>query len=381
MKSSPKYSYRVYTIPVLFLAGAGLIASLYLFISHYRNYTDIAYSSFCAISKAINCDTVSQSSWSVLFGIPLAIWGTFAYALFFLLALPAQINSPERRGLWDILFVLALIYSLSDIVFGYVSAFEINAYCIMCLFTYAVSFSLLFSAWIIRRRFASSTSFLVGMRLGFSFLLKHKLVLSALCLLMAALIGLKIFLPTYWIYEYPALSTNVHTGITEEGHPWIGAEQPSLVINEFTDYQCFQCSKMHFFLRLLVNKHPDSIRLIHHHYPLNEIHPGSNQIALLAIASANQGKFWQVNDSLYAIIRNGIKEFNINKFAKKSGLNPEHLKRDMYSQAALKQLESDMRSGMKNKITGTPAFLIDGKVYQGNIPSEILKKVAELPKK
>lgn len=372
--------YLAYTIPVLFLAAVGFFASLYLALSHYRNYTDISYSSFCAISKAINCDTVSQSSWSVLFGIPLALWGVFAYAFFFLLALAAQSNRPERRGLWDILFAFALICSAADIYFGYISAMVIQAYCIMCLLTYAVSFSLLFSTWIIRRRF-NEHSFFDGIRSASFFLRKDRRTCSALLCLLSAFVCLKLFLPVYWIYEYPELSTDVHSGMTEEGHPWIGAEKPVIVIHEFTDYQCFQCSKMHFILRQLISQYSDRIRLVHYHYPLDKIHPSSNQLSLLAIAAVNQGKFWQVNDALYAIIMNGVKEFNINKFARKSGLDADKLKKDMYSQSALKQLESDMRTGIKNKITGTPTFLIDGQVYQGYIPAEILKQIVELPKK
>ncbi|WP_417908561.1 vitamin K epoxide reductase family protein [Candidatus Electronema sp. PJ] len=383
--------YLAYTIPILLLAAIGVAASAYLALSHYRNYTDIGYSSFCAISKAINCDTVSQSSWSVLFGLPLALWGTFVYALFFILALPAQqINSPERRGLWELLFGLALICSAADVYFGYVSAVEIQAYCIMCLLTYAVSFTLLFLIWIIRRRF-NNHSFSVGIRNALFFLSKDRYILSALSCLLAAFICLKIFLPAYWIYEYPEFSTDVHSGVTEEGHPWIGAEHPVMVINEFTDYQCFQCSKMHFVLRQLVARHPDALRLVHHHYPMDEnfntvlvkkpFHTGSGTLALLAIASMQQDKFWFVNDSLYYVIRNGIKEFNISKFAKKAGLDAEQLKKDMYSPVVLKQLQADIWTGLKNKIVGTPAFIINGKVYQGQIPAEILKKVTELPGK
>ncbi|MBU3949567.1 MAG: hypothetical protein KJ826_15285 [Proteobacteria bacterium] len=46
-------------------------------------YTDIGYESFCAISKAINCDTVSQSPYSVFLGVPLAIWGVAGYCFCF----------------------------------------------------------------------------------------------------------------------------------------------------------------------------------------------------------------------------------------------------------------------------------------------------------
>jgi hypothetical protein len=50
-------SFSVYYYTILFLALVGLFSAVYLAHSHYRVYTDIAYKSFCAISKAMNCDT------------------------------------------------------------------------------------------------------------------------------------------------------------------------------------------------------------------------------------------------------------------------------------------------------------------------------------
>jgi len=71
--------FYVYTGIVATLILAGLFTSIYLSISHYRVYTDMSYKSFCALSKAINCDTVSQSPYSILLNIPLPIWGVMGY--------------------------------------------------------------------------------------------------------------------------------------------------------------------------------------------------------------------------------------------------------------------------------------------------------------
>ncbi|MCI5164582.1 MAG: hypothetical protein D3903_00490 [Candidatus Electrothrix sp. GM3_4] len=378
--------YNVYTVPILVFAAIGIAASAYLALSHYRNYTDIGYSSFCAISQSINCDTVSQSPWSILLGLPVALWGLFGYTVFFFLALPAQINTEERKGLWDLLFLIALLFSLVDLFFGYITTTEIGSYCIVCLLTYVVSFALLFLTWIIRRRF-NSHSLLNGIQRGLGFLLRQKIILSLLVLLVLAFGALRIFIPTYWNYQYPQFSENIAKGVTEEGHPWIGAENPKLTIKEFTDYQCFQCSKAHFFLRLLVDKYPDKIRLVHYHYPMDEkfntvlvkkpFHTGSGMLALLTIAAARQNKFWEANDSLYAVIQHGITGFNIKKFAEKLHLDAEQLKNDMHSKSAFKQVESDIRTGLKNNILGTPSFIVDGKVYTGRLPNEILDIINE----
>ncbi len=382
MKTDKYYPYWVYTIPVPLLSTIGLFTSLYLALSHYRNYTDIDYSSFCAISRAINCDTVSQSPWSILFAIPLAIWGVLAYTLFLIISFPALRDTQKQRYLWDLLFIVALLYSIVDIYFGYISAVKIHAYCIMCLLSYAVTLCLLFNTWIIRRRF-NKHSLIFGLRNSLSTLLNNKPILITLCLTILFFASFKLTLPKYWIFEFPALSKEIATGITEDGNPWIGAREPELTIMEFTDYQCFQCSKIHLTLRLLVNQHPNKLRLIHIQYPMDDqfntvlvkepFHIGSGKLALLAIATSKQNKFWETNDALYSIARQGIEEFNINKFSKKLGLDSAQLKQDMYSKETFKILEEDIRMGLKNQIIGTPSFIVNGKMYAGHLPPEILK--------
>lgn len=376
--------YQAYAILILLLAALGFIASCYLILLHYKNYTDITYSSFCAISRSINCDTVSQSPWSFLFGTPLAIWGFFSYLIFFILCLLVQKNKQQHKYLWDILFLLALVYSIFDIYLGYIAAVKIKSYCIVCLFTYAISLSLLFLTWIIRKRFYSH-SFVSSINGNFQYFKKHKSYSSLLLIIIASFGILKLFLPTYWIYDYPPLSKDIHFGTTQEGRPWVGAENPEIIINEYSDYQCFQCSKMHLMLRLLVNEHPTKIRLVHYHYPMDEnfntvlvknpFHSGSGQLALLAIASKRQDKFWEANDALYSIARQGIPEFNIIKFAGKLGVESKLLKEDMYSLSALKELEEDIRSGLKNNIVGTPSYIIDGQVYPSHLPPHIIDRV------
>ena len=114
-KKNVALPYKFYYLPTLFLTIAGILNASYLALSHYRNYTDISYASFCAISKAVNCDTVSQSPWSVLFGIPVAFWGLIGYLFFLVFLIPVRRNTADNRPLWSILFFLALVFSLAAV--------------------------------------------------------------------------------------------------------------------------------------------------------------------------------------------------------------------------------------------------------------------------
>ena len=147
--------YPVYYFTVLALVLCGLVVSGYLAYSHYLNYTDIAYQSFCAISNAVNCDTVSQSVYSIFLGMPVPVWGVIGYAfLLFLVVLAWRREAMEAR-IWALIFWLTLIFVLASLGLAAISIFLIHSYCIMCIGIYLVSFFSLWFAWLIRSRFAA----------------------------------------------------------------------------------------------------------------------------------------------------------------------------------------------------------------------------------
>ncbi len=377
--------YGYYVFPVLLLVLLGLADTLYLAVSHYRNYTDIAYSSFCAISRAINCDTVSQSPWSILLGLPVAVWGFFGYLLYGTIFLAARKKTKKNISLWSLLFLLGLLYSLAAVYFGYISGTKIHSYCILCILSYAISFALLLYSWLIRRRFDTNPYF-TSLAQSFSFILGNRFLKITLPILIVLFIGVKISLPHYWTYTFPAVSEKIPTGMTKDLSPWIGAEHPTLTIEEYSDYQCFQCYKMHFMLRRLINQYPTKIRLIHRHYPMdnavNEIivptpfHVGSGKMAMMAIYASFKGKFWQANDALFQLGREK-KPFNTKTLAQKTGIPSGELAMATRDPKIRLLLQRDIRKGMLLHITGTPTFVIDNQVYMGSIPAEILKKAIQ----
>ena len=156
-KETKPLPFPVYFWTIAFIAFAGIADSIYLSISHYRVYTDMGYSSFCAISRAINCDTVSQSPYSIFLGVPVAAWGVMGY-VFFLLFLPFAWNKEaQKKRIWSILFFVSLAFSIYSIILAFISTFYIHSYCIMCLLSYGISFMLLYYTWFIRRKFDKSS--------------------------------------------------------------------------------------------------------------------------------------------------------------------------------------------------------------------------------
>ena len=375
----------IYFWTVAVIALAGLADAVYLGIAHYRVYTDMGYKSFCAVSKAINCDTVSQSPYSIFLQVPVPVWGIFGYLLFLVLMFCLWQSADNKTRLWPTLAFLAFSFSIYSAVLAVISIFYIRSYCIMCIASYAVNFLLLYFTWLTHRRF-NNVSIITGLKDDLRLLAKHKagglLSLSTLAVVVAVMVT---FLPSYWEVTYSAPDRGIPTGITVEGHPWIGAEDPQITIIEFTDYRCFQCKKMHFFIRQLIATYPGKIRLVHRNFPMDHeynplvkepFHVGSGKMALFSLFAAENGEFWEFSDMLFNVdTRQG--HFNLRGMAKNVGFDVEELARAVHDVHLLRKLRIDIRDGLKLGINGTPGYVIDGKVYVGNVPAEVFRTLRE----
>jgi len=377
--------FGIYFGAVLGLCLAGLLLSTYLAVSHYRLYTDMGFQSICALSKSINCDTVSQSPYSVIGRLPIAVWGVAGYSLLLLLLFFAALPEGAHRRVWTLCLTISGAFSLASLVFAAISTFLIGSYCLLCIAIYAVNFLMLYFSWIIRRRFKAGRlwpALLKDLRfLG----TKRRSSVPVLTIFAIGMLLTFLYFPPYWRVSLPAASASIRTGITDQGYPWIGAENPVLDIMEFTDYQCFQCRKIHYYLRELVARHPDKIRLTHCNYPLDHevnpivedpFHVGSGKMALLAIHAAEVGRFVEMNDLLFRKAAAG-KPIDLGEISQETGMDVRELQAALTHKPYQQHLLRDIRHGMKLRIMGTPSYLINGNVYEGRLPAEILKSIVK----
>jgi uncharacterized membrane protein/predicted DsbA family dithiol-disulfide isomerase len=369
------------------LALAGFINAAYLSVAHYRAHVDIGYASFCAVTKTINCDTVSQSPYSIFMGVPVPVWGVLGYLLFGLILALQRFSirpaSNSDQPFLPLLVTISFIFCIFSVLLGAIMATMISSYCILCTVSYAINFCLFYALWRMHRRIGK-TDILNGLKNDWRHLIRHKFAAGiALCSFLLLTLSSVMAFPNYWDVTFAWDSVGVKNGITEEGFPWIGAEHPSLEIVEFTDYQCFQCKKMHIYLRRLVAQYPNRIRLLHRHYPMDHefnyivkdpLHIGSGKLALLAIHAEAHGKFWEMNDVLYRLAGSG-REIDLRQLADETGLSLPGLMAALKHPGYHKRLEIDIRQGMKLRILGTPSYLINGQVHEGGIPAEILSAV------
>ena len=364
----------------------GLYASIHLTYTHYANYNILSYQSFCALSKTINCDSVAQSEYAVFARIPVAVWGIIGYIFALFILILGFFSKPRNGRFISIFFVLAILFSLQSLIFGYISLKFVKSLCILCLLSYAVNFLFVLISWMALSR--KEIRLWSGLHADFSFVWNNrKGTLPVGLFFLAIITALILFYPQYWEFRQFPKASLFHQGITHEGHPWIGAKEPILTITEFADYQCFPCKKVHLAIRQLLQQYPDKIRLVHRHFPMGSqcnpiitepYHEAACTMALIAIAAGQEGEFWPVSDSLFYSDPNA-KNLNIKKMVESVGLDFAAIRLNINQKETVNKLLKDIRDGLQLGIRETPGILVRGQLYSGWIPPEVLTQyLAEL---
>ena len=361
---------RAWRIAFLVLCTVGGLLSADLLRLHVKVYKDPNYHAFCAMSEQLNCETVATSSWAVLAGLPVALWGLVGY--FFLGGLCiCGLYKRRQPASWPfgILFWLSLFSVFVSIAMYVISHAFIGAFCIICVATYVTNF-LLCGLAIADLRFVKSGP-LAAVRAEVRGLLGRKFTSLIYVLSFAAvLIVLWSVVPAYWQAGVSTGPGGLLAGTTTEGFHWIGARAPLLHVIEFSDYQCPYCSRGHSEIRKLTGKHPDKIRLVHRHFPLRR-HRFAFAYAKMAYCSGQQKRFWQANDYLF---KTGRRRDAVTpaELATAIQINPQLLSTCVDSEAAKVAVSNDIAAGRGFKIRGTPTYVIGNKTYPGRIPKKVI---------
>ncbi len=103
---------------LVILLGIGAIVSAYLIYAHY-----VPSALICPNTGIISCETVLTSSYSVVFGVPLAVYslGWFVLALLFI----QYRKLKPAAGIWMLIGIGGIIYSVF-------AMYMIGKICIFC---------------------------------------------------------------------------------------------------------------------------------------------------------------------------------------------------------------------------------------------------------
>jgi protein-disulfide isomerase len=167
-------------------------------------------------------------------------------------------------------------------------------------------------------------------------------------------------------------------GGAELGHPSLGSEDAPVVMVEYGDFRCPFCGK---FARevepKLVEKYVEggTLRMEWRDFPY--LGRESLDAALAARAAQDQGKFWEYHDLLYESQSGGFSHERLIELAREAGLDVEEFETSLKSDEYEALVREDFVEGQRRGISGTPTFVINGKVLAGAQPLGVFEDAIE----
>jgi len=157
--------------------------------------------------------------------------------------------------------------------------------------------------------------------------------------------------------------------------PSRGPADAPIVLIEYTDFQCPFCGRVQPTLDALRERYGDSIRMVFKNLPL-AMHQQAQFAAEAALCAGDQEGFWPMHDWLFANHK-AISRETILAQATEQGLDIDALNVCLDEGRHTAEVQADMKEAGSFGITGTPGFVVNGRILTGAQPLENFIKVID----
>ena len=152
--------------------------------------------------------------------------------------------------------------------------------------------------------------------------------------------------------------------------PIAGNPRGNVTIVEFFDVRCPYCHKLEPAMAAFLASDPD-VRLVYKDLPI--LGPASVLGSKALLAARKQNGYDKLRDALMAQPRD-INQGFIESEAKRLGLDPVRLTRDMEDKGIQAQIEANLRLAQRLGIQGTPAMVVGDEMLPGAVDAAELKR-------
>jgi protein-disulfide isomerase/uncharacterized membrane protein len=358
-------------------------------------------------SSFMSCESVSESAYANLGGIPLAILGLFFYTLLTGLAtLTTLTPKPLRPAVSVLFFWAALLGSLLNIALLLISLFVIGSLCPLCLATYVCCWACLGAAAVMLARYRANPLkpfhavadlfFRGGIALFVKrsawalgiFLISAGLAFGADRLIKSQRDDFKNKKQTQLIEKIVRQFQTEKTLALNPSRPLlVGDPDAPVTITEFSDFLCPYCAKAAAVIDELIEENPTKVKLLFVNYPLDracnkfmkrDMHQGACSLALGAFCAAEQDGFEAYQRLVFQMKPKAPRMGTLLTIAEKAGLSPLLFERCITDPEILAMLQQQIGEAKSFGVSATPRIYINNRRYRYRVYKDALQKIIDL---
>ncbi len=139
----------------------------------------------------------------------------------------------------------------------------------------------------------------------------------------------------------------------------------------YSDFECRFCADFNDTIKRIANEFGDKVVIAFRNFPLTAINPSALSAAIASECAAEQGKFWEMHDKLFADNAEG--NFGVEQFKKDAadiGLEVERFNKCLDEEKYKDKVGARVKEGEDAGILGAPQTYVNGQVLPGAYPFE-----------
>ena len=166
-----------------------------------------------------------------------------------------------------------------------------------------------------------------------------------------------------------------YTVETSAADPVRGNTSAPVTIVEFSDYQCPFCARVNPTLAKVRETYGDRVKIVFKDYPLPN-HPQAPKAAEAAHCAAEQKKYWEMHDAMFANQR-ALEVPALKQTARAVGLEGAAFDQCLDSGKYAATVRSGSELGERMGVNSTPTLYINGRPLIGAMPFENFKAIID----
>ena len=341
------------------LALLGLFDSLYLLWTY-------ASPSRPMVCLGTGCDAVRASVYSHLGSIPMPLFGVAGYlAVAIVIIAESLLSAPLAKWARYAVAGMTAFGFVFSLYLEYLQAFVIHAFCAWCV-TSGLTMTALCGVAIYNLVRPAPEP---GPPAQLAQVRSH----FVLCLV-ALLVGVPAFYLLARHGELPppppeasreALAEKL---VRPDSHV-TGNPQAAVTVVEFGDFECPVCARAEETAREVRSKYANQIRFVFRQFPLIRIHPFAERAAEASECAAEQGKFWEGVEKIYAQ-QSDLSEDGLKRDGAELGLDQARFNQCLDGGSMAARVRQDVADGKALGVDRTPTFFIGQKRIMGALPAQ-----------
>ena len=147
--------------------------------------------------------------------------------------------------------------------------------------------------------------------------------------------------------------------IIEPRDIFVGNVKAEITLEEFGEYESEVCANANEIVKKLLVEYDGVIRFNFRHFPLTNIHQRSLKAGEAAVATGQDGKFWEMHNILFANRKN-LGTTSLKLYSKEAGVQNKRFLDDLVNATYGWQVQGDLREGLNRGVTTVPTFFVNG---------------------